>query len=91
MNSCRELDLYNFNETVKVKGIELLRFEVPPFELYNASLNPANAAYFGDSIPSGVLNISNCNMKIPVRDRPLRVCAAVGLQCVTPLLAHSCL
>ena len=62
----RELDLYNFGETVTVSGIDLLRFRVPSFELLNSTLNPSNAQYFGHG-PSGVLNISNCNLKLPVR------------------------
>ncbi len=66
----RAIEIYNVNNaTVTVKGIELLRFVVPYWELYNETLNPSNAAYFGKG-PSGVINISNCNFGIPVRRTP---------------------
>ena len=63
---CREMDIVHLGEEVTVKGIPLLRYRLPPSELYNSTLNPGNAEFFGDNSPSGILNISNCNMHIPV-------------------------
>lgn len=67
--ACREMDITNVGETVHIKGIDLYRYILAPSMLYNTSITPSNAEYFGWG-PSGLLNVSNCNLRIPVRPPP---------------------
>lgn len=49
-----------------LQGIKTLKFVLRPEDLYNSTLNPANAAYYMNG-PSGLFDTSRCEGGTPVR------------------------
>ncbi|XP_061164515.1 cytoplasmic FMR1-interacting protein 2-like [Saccostrea echinata] len=58
-----------YQKEVKLKGIDLLRFAVPPRVFLNHKLNPDNEGFCTRPdlcLPSGLLNVSTCRQGAPV-------------------------
>lgn len=63
---CRPLDLY-FTEEINVEGINLYKYSATERSVDNGTKYPEFGCFsYGDSVPSGVMNVSACRYGAPV-------------------------
>lgn len=63
---CRPLDLF-FTEEINVEGINLYKYSATRRSVDNGTEYPEYKCFsYGDSVPSGVMNVSSCRYNAPV-------------------------